>query len=250
MKHWPKPPADLVLGAEEVHVWRIDLDAVDLLRSPCRLWLSHDERERAARRPRERDRLRWIAGRVSLRGILAGYLRCDPGEIRFLYGGNGKPMLAADADPEGLQFNLTHSGAIALVAVARDRAVGVDVETVRAVKNAAALAARVFSPAEQAALQSIPEAERLEAFFACWTRKEAWLKARGAGIFQAPQRFHVSVSPGDARPLLAVPGQPREAHRWSLHTLWPGEPWAAALAVEGRTETPQQWQWVFPVGEC
>jgi 4'-phosphopantetheinyl transferase len=233
---WLPPPADLVLSADEVHVWRsrLDLPASQLLH--LRQTLAADELGRVARFRYQADRDRFIAARGLLRTILSRYLDLEPGGIRFSYGPFGRPALVAAAglsDYGALDFNLSHSGYIALFALAEGRRVGVDLERIDGKVEWEPLAERFFSAREKEALQALPPDVRRRAFFACWTRKEAYVKARGQGLSLPLDRFDVSVTPGGGAMLLATRDEPRQAARWVLRDLAPGPGYAAALAVEG-----------------
>lgn len=220
----------------EVQVWRMALDRTAEEVAALFEVLSTDERERAARYVSERDRARFVAGRGLLRRVLAGYRGSEaPERLRFAYGAHGKPRLAAvDAEGVDVRFNLAHSDGLALLAVALGREVGVDVEWVREDGAIAAVADRYFSRAERDALAALPEGERCRAFYACWTRKEAYVKARGEGLALPLDGFTVSSAPGEAPALLAVEGEPGEPARWTLRDVEAGEGYAAAVAVEGR----------------
>jgi len=191
--------------------------------------LSPDENERAERFvfPRHRDRFR--AGRGQLREILARYLRVAPSAVAFAYGAEGKPRLAGE---DAVRFNLSHSEHEAVVAVARDREVGIDLESVRTTVECELLAQRFFSPAETAALLALPAPARPQAFYAYWTCKEAFLKAKGGGLNIPLDEFEVSVDPGSAR-IVWTAWDPSEAGRWSLSVLPAPPGFAAALVVEG-----------------
>ncbi len=245
---WHVPPADLTLGDDEIHVWRVHLalTAGDIL--ALRRTLAADELARAKRFHFQEDRQRFIAARGALRDILGRYLQRPPQEVRFRYSAHGKPLLAAahaqedPADPH-LQFNLAHAGDLALVAVARRRPVGVDIERFRPDISQELLAARTFSPREQAQLQALPAGLQTQGFFNCWTRKEAYVKARGEGLSLPLDQFDVSLAPGEPAQLLHVAGDPQEAARWTLMELAPGPDHAAALAVPGHGWRLTCWQW-------
>ena len=152
---WVAPPPRVALPCDAVHVWRVGLidppDHVNHLAAS----LSPDERDRADRFHFERDRHRYVIGRGTLRTILGAYLGVPPGSLRFGYGPSGKPFVAEPADAARLQFNLSHAGALALVAVAHGRAVGVDLEQVRALPDRDLISTRFFSALERAALQAL-----------------------------------------------------------------------------------------------
>lgn len=228
---------------EEVHVWRASLHPPLRRVHALEQTLAPDERERADRFVRAEDRTRFIVGRGILRRILGLYRGLDPGQLRFCYNPFGKPLLAAVAGREAIRFNVSHTGKLALYAVTDGREVGVDIERVRPDFGTEEIAERFFSRRELAALRTLPAPRRLEAFFACWTQKEAYLKARGEGLLLPLDRFDVSLSPGQPAALLAVHDDPAEATRWSLRKLFPGPDHVAALAVEGHTWHLHCWQW-------
>ncbi len=221
---WPLSPDD-------VHIWRASL-YVEAPIAHVEQTLSPDERERAARYRFERDRDRYIVARGALRAILGRYLGLAPADPRFVYGPQGKPALAPEHGA-GISFNLSHAGDVALYAVTRGRRVGIDVERVDPDIVGTTVAEHTFSPREVAALRALPRRQQPEAFFRCWTRKEAYVKALGAGLALDLRSFDVSLAPGDPPALLATRPDPYEAARWSLHDLDAGPGYTAALAVEG-----------------
>jgi 4'-phosphopantetheinyl transferase len=172
-------------------------------------------------------------GRGLLRIILGHYVEAPPEGLRFCYNPYGKPALDPTQDRGSLRFNLSHSGGRALYAVARGREVGVDVETIRTEFAGLAIAERFFAPAEVAVLRDLAPEHRTRAFFSCWTRKEAFIKARGKGLSIPLDTFEVSLAPGAPAALLATHDDRDEAARWTLFDLDPGPGFAGALAVEG-----------------
>lgn len=217
---WADPPAALVLGPEEVHVWRVDVKDASNPASPHRL-LSEDERRNAESFLFEEDRERFAATRCALRVLLGRYLDLEPEHLTFRRGPRGKPHLDRE---HGLRFNVSHSGTLALIALARGREVGVDVERVRPVSDLETIAGRHFSTQEDAALRALPEAARAEAFFTLWTRNEARLKATGDGL------------PGAGRHSLG-------AARWTARDLDPGSGYAGAVAAEAGGWRLERWSW-------
>jgi 4'-phosphopantetheinyl transferase len=222
------------LEAEVVQVWDVDLERPPEEVAGLERLLPEDEARRAARQPFEARRRALVISGVALRSILGAYLGVDPPTIRFTIDEGGKPRIDRGWNASSLMFNLSHSRGRALVAVSLEREVGVDVERLRRDLPIERLAARFFSPREIAALRSTPDAVRPAAFFSCWTRKEAFVKATGAGIFRQPlQSFAVSVEPGAGPVPLVIPGHADEAGRWRLESLDAGPGYAAAVAVEG-----------------
>jgi 4'-phosphopantetheinyl transferase len=216
------------LGIHEAHLWRLDLDAPGGEEAAPEI-LNDEERARAARFHFERDRHRFIAGRAALRRVLATYLDRAPAALVFTVGPHGKPAL----ENLGLEFNLSHSGGCGLLAVTRGRRVGVDVERVRADFAGEDIARRFFAPAEVEALAASAPDEYATGFFRCWTRKEAYVKARGDGLSLALDRFEVSLEPAATRTLASCLDDPSECSRWSLREVVPAPGYLGALVVEG-----------------
>jgi 4'-phosphopantetheinyl transferase len=180
---WPpgpsRPPA-----AAELHVWRADLDDAGW---PGPEGLPAAERERAARMRRPGAAARWIAARWALRGVLSRYLDEEPAEITLALDPDGKPRL--QEAPDRLRFNLSHSGAIALVALSAAHPVGVDIEEVQPDRDLIGLAERALGPEDVTAVRAASAAERGLLFHQRWARHEACLKCLGVGIFrEAPPR--------------------------------------------------------------
>jgi 4'-phosphopantetheinyl transferase len=212
-----------LVGADEVHVWRVDLRRDLRALEPL---LSEDEIARANRFRFGRDRRRYVAGRAVLRTVLGRYLRRDPASLAFRYGRYGRPELAE------LSFNVSHSEDTAVVAVASGTEVGVDIERLRPEPAEEEVAERFFSPSEVEALRSLRRGEQPRAFLACWTRKEAFIKALGNGLSLALDSFDVTLRPGDAPALTRTAWSSSEPGRWGLFDLsarFPGH--VAALAV-------------------
>lgn len=237
---WPRGPLAPTLAGDEIHVWRIALDAPQSVLERLEPLLREDEIARADRFRRPELRSRFVIGRGALRCILGGYLEVEPEQIAFRLGPHGKPYLEAVDWP--LQFNLSHSDNLALSAFVVDREVGIDIEMVRPLEDAGHIINRYFSPAERAEFLSFPESERLAAFYRGWTRKEAFVKATGEGIASALDRFDVSLAARDAVGVRV--GEDRGAAlRWVLQDLEPAAGFQAALAVEGPIGRVHTWSW-------
>ncbi|UHD14545.1 4'-phosphopantetheinyl transferase family protein [Thiocapsa bogorovii] len=232
----PLPPLD-----DEVHLYTWDLDRRALQIEDD--WMSHDERVRAERFRFERDRRRFRATRQTLRWILGSYCGCSPESIRFGYGRAGKPHLVGSE----LGFNLSHSGGRALLAVVSRGAVGVDLEEVRPIGGPLGIAEHFFSPIEVAELKRISlqsPSLLLQAFFQCWTRKEAYLKASGAGLSEEALRaFAVSCHPDETRRLLTDDSRLGAHSGWSFTDVVPHDGFVGAVAV---SEECRRWSvWAF-----
>lgn len=216
------------LSIDDVHVWRIDLDAGSPRREQLAAHLSTDEQTRAARFHTPELARRYRVAHGALREILGAYLDEIPGAVAFSLDPQGKPRLNTPA----LAFNLTHAGPLALVALAAGRALGVDVEQVRALDDARLVAERFFAPEEVQAWNRLTGSEPMRAFFACWTRKEAYLKALGSGLARPLDSFVVNVDPVEPARLLHDAVDASAPARWRLATLDLGPAAIGAVAVE------------------
>ncbi|HEX2191395.1 MAG TPA: 4'-phosphopantetheinyl transferase superfamily protein [Longimicrobiaceae bacterium] len=240
---WAPPPVAPRLADGEVHVWAAPLDPPAEAIGRYASLLAPDERARAERFRFERDRRRFGVARGVLRVLLGRYLGTDPRRVAFHYLSHGKPALGGELAGDGLRFNVSHSGEMALYAFSRGRELGVDVEEVRPMEDGLQIAERFFSQAEVAAFRALPAEVRDEAFFNCWTRKEAYIKAVGEGLSFPLHVFDVSLAPGEPACLLAS-RDPREAERWSLRGLPdPAPGYRAALVAEGTGWEVACWRW-------
>ena len=240
---WPQaelPP--LALPAGRVDIWRVRLDEPAPAGSETEI-LSPDEMARAARFHFERDRIHFIRCRSALRNLLASYLAVPASEVRFQYLSGGKPQLVALQNPRALQFNVSHSTNMALIAVGSEHRLGVDIETIRADVDTASLAERFFSARERAGLQALPAHLRIPGFFACWTRKEAFLKAIGAGLSFPLADFSVTTHPDFDPEIEEIRGDAGTAKQWFLATLNVAEGYRATVAVERPHSRLETYSW-------
>jgi 4'-phosphopantetheinyl transferase len=242
-EQWRGPAAVLSLTARDVHVWRIPLEVSAASLEESLLLLDEAEKERARRFYFERDRRRYIVAHGALRMLLGAYLHMDARTLRFATNEYGKPNLSGEQQSDRLQFNLSHSHELALLAITRQREIGVDVEYKRTNIEYDDLARHSFSPYEQKQLRALPTEMKNAGFFACWTRKEAYIKARGMGLSLPLDLFDVSLHPAEPARLLASREDPHEVARWELVNLQPGPDYAGALIVEGKDWNLQLWQW-------
>jgi 4'-phosphopantetheinyl transferase len=229
------PPLGSGAGSpDEVHVWHTSLSLSEDDVAPLRDLLTPDERDRVARFIVPAPRVQYIASRAFLRSALGRYLQADPRALRFQTTAHGKPYLAADAHPGNtLRFNLSHSEGVAVLAVTRNREIGVDVERLRPKVEAVALANRFFSAEESAWLRAQPASATIASFYACWTAKEAYVKARGEGLSIPLSGFAVIPQTGNSQLQLEVYGNPAESRRWSMWQLDLAPDLRCALALEG-----------------
>jgi 4'-phosphopantetheinyl transferase len=231
---WAPPPPELVLPDDEVHVWRASLAPPPGELERLLALLDDEERSRAGRFRFPEHRDRFVAGRGIQRELLARYLDVHPAALRYRHARYGKPELDGAEAASGLRFNVSNAADRLLVAVARGREVGVDLEPLRPMPDGESIARRFFSAPENEVFGAIPLEERDLAFFTCWTRKEAFIKAVGEGLSMPLDCFDVTLAPGEPARLLRTRGNPAEAERWTLCELDPGPGWVAALAAEGR----------------
>ena len=217
----------------EVHVRLFSLDRNDCELAHFESCLTPDERERADRYLNGCVRDRFVAGRGFLRKTLSCYLGIPPDMIVLALEEQGKPFLADAALSARLQFNLSHTGGEAILAVAGNCRVGVDLERVREKLAYREIARRFFSTREQEDLFSLSPSGQLDAFFRCWTRKEAYIKGCGTGFSQPADGFAVSLRPGEPPALLEHQTIADEPLRWRLADLPVPDGYRAALALEG-----------------
>mgnify|MGYP001815623621 FL=1 len=201
-----------------IHVWRIDLQHPALLALGDRL-LAYDETARAHRFRFEQHRLRFMAGRSVMRLLLGDYSGTDPATIRFHYGEHGKPAVAEHGDAPAIRFNFTNSDSRALLAVATDRDVGIDLESLGRDINIPGLVRHILNDSEAREFKRLPETVRRQALLTIWTRKEAWIKALGDGFSRPLKSFSVSVDPDEHTGVLRMPEQPGVTFDWTFRLL-------------------------------
>lgn len=219
-----RPP----LGVNELHLWRVCLSDLEEKISGLRLLLSEEEKARGDRFIRSVDGVRFMVGRAVLRLILAQYLGLKPGEIAISTGEFGKPYVSKALNINDLAFNLSHSGDVCLMAVSYGAEIGVDVEKLRDDVAVEDLATRYFSAEEVAELQALPNGLRRLGFFLCWTRKEAYVKARALGLQIPLDRFSVSLTPDQPAEIRGT-----EAGGWTILSFEPRPGYVAAVVTKG-----------------
>jgi len=235
---WSDPTQWPELSAQEVHVWLAHWPSVRTHFNDYSSVLAADEQLRAGRFRFEPHRERWVMSRGILRMLLARYLGVAPSRIEFDYNAQGKPALREPALP-GFHFNVSHSGDHAAFAFTRVGAVGVDIESVRAeMPQAEDIASRYFAPGERAQLLALPREERTRAFFQLWTCKEAFVKARGAGLFSGLAHFEVSIR---SWRLMTVDGASSKG--WWMAALPEVPALAGGLVVEIASCSPCFFRW-------
>ena len=239
---WPEAPAHPVLSPTEVHVWCASLDQPDQMFDGL---LSFDEKARAKRFRFEKDRSRFIVGRGLLRNILGSYLDYPPEIIQFIYGPHGKPGLVNEINPKKLCFNLAHSGEYILIAVTQDRLIGIDIERIQPIPNAEQLVGHYFSLIEIDEYTALSSDRKLDAFFSGWTRKEAYLKARGEGLSFPLDKFSVSMIPSKSETQMKFIDQWKlDISDWSVLSFDPAPApgYIGALVVNGDGWKLEKWR--------
>ena len=217
----------------QVHIWKANLDQDAAPLDSLLEKLDYDERDRASRFHHRLDRSRYVMSRWVLREILGSLLSVEPEKLYFSYTSQGKPYLPDSNGVGNLAFNMARSGGLAIYAVTRGLQVGIDIEKLRSVPYWTSVARHFFSSRELETLESLPENEQDRAFFACWTRKEAFLKAVGTGLGSYPlDSFDVSLRPGEPARLLDTRSNPEDVQRWSLVDVNPRSEYVAALCME------------------
>jgi 4'-phosphopantetheinyl transferase len=235
------------LPAGEVHIWSVNLDPPAERVEALGRCLSQDERDRANRFRFDRHRRQYVVGRGALRTLLAAYAGTRPELVRFTYGPRGKPFLEGGGD---LQFNLSNSDERALVGFVRGREIGVDIEYLKPMPDCEQISERFFSESERLVLRGVPKESKEEAFFNCWTRKEAYLKAVGEGLAAPLDSFDVTLAPGEPPRMLTLRGDADAAARWWLEHFRLSPEYIGALALE-RQDPAERWvvrTWSFPEG--
>lgn len=228
---WSQGPAVLACQTGGVDVWKVRLDEPETAGSQASI-LSPDEKARVGRFHFEKDRVYFMRCRSSLRRLLAGYLQVPAAEICFKYLSGGKPQIADYQNRRALEFNVSHSGSVALIAVGSEQRIGVDIEKIRLDVDAGALAERFFSVRERAGLRALPDHLRVAGFFACWTRKEAFLKATGDGLSFPLADFSVSTGPDVSAQLEEIRGDAKIGKKWFMADLSVGNGYRAAVASD------------------
>jgi len=235
------------LTLDALHVWSILLSQSDDVVHALEEHLSMDEIRRADRYRQERDRSRYIVAHGALRELLADYMAQTPRDISFGYTATGKPFLIDKGGEQRLRFNLSHSGEWALVGLALSTEVGIDIEQIDSDVSVEAVAERFFSRSEFEALRKVPLEQRQAAFFSAWTRKEAYVKARGEGIADRLRNFSVSVDPEQSALLLTDSIDASATLHWRIYDLHNIPNYAAAVAAEGTTHQIHMMRWTHPL---
>ncbi len=237
--NWPPPPTHIPIPNKSVDVWLAELEQSEKIRAQLWPLLNAEEQKRALRFHFDIHRHHFIVGRGLLRILLGNYLHIPPAEIAFAYGAYGKPFLPHTP----LQFNISHAHGVALLAITQGRTLGVDVEEIRPLADAALIAKMNFSAREVAQYTAVPDAQKPLAFYNCWTRKEAFIKAIGEGLTCPLDSFDVTLIPQEPAQLLQIRGSQTEAEKWRLQSLTPVDGYVGAIIATGQDWQLNCWQW-------
>lgn len=240
---WLAAPSSLHLPDGELHILQADAMAFATHERMLTDLLSEAELEKANSFRQRPDRNRSILARAVLRDILGRYMETDPQGLQFLVTSHGKPVLNPDVHANAPHFSVSHSGNVVLFAFARRHDVGVDVEAIRTDLDVIEIAQRFFAPSELDELLGLPATSRVRAFFDGWTRKEAYLKARGEGIGSGLDRFAVTMAPGEPARLISDDRYPEQVAQWCLCDIPFGSDYAAAVAIRNCALRTRHWEW-------
>jgi 4'-phosphopantetheinyl transferase len=235
---WPLKVGSLELEDTQVHVWRAGLGFDETVLRRLESTLAAEEKNRAKRLVFRSDQDRFVGTRGILRDLLGKYINCSPAKVEFHYDPKGKPVLKDKVVEKSIQFSVSHSASVALLAFAVGRHLGVDVELIRPKIAALEIAERYFSPQEVAELRALPTSHHAQAFFLGWTRKEAYVKAKGEGLHIPLESFSVSLTPDQPERLECA-----DSHRWGLRSLCPAPGYVGAVVCEGQDWRTIHWTW-------
>jgi 4'-phosphopantetheinyl transferase len=227
MQTYQRNDCSLKLNRREIHVWLVRTEASPAVIAQFERVLAPDEKARVARFRFEHLQYSYTLARGALRILLGRYLDIAPARIQLVYGTKGKPQLAQSGP---IDFNVSHSGELAAFAFTRGCEIGIDLEKIRLIEDMLGIADRFFSSQETADLMSLPASERTEAFFRCWTRKEAYIKAVGDGLSLPLDSFRVTVQAREPAQIMHFDGVGVPANEWTLRDLRLAPDYAAALA--------------------
>ena len=239
LKLWQKTPDSLNLSKDHVDIWLCDLKQLSSDINNFYSILSEDERERTDKLKVEDKKQQYIITRGALRQRLGLLTKIDPQDFIFDYLEHGKPVLANNPQFADMTFNVSHSHDLALIAITQEQNIGIDIEKINRELKHDELVSRFFSKVEQTEFQTIPEANRAKAFCACWSRKEAFIKAIGDGVSYGLDTFDVTVDPENQTPEINL-HKPSE-DTWSALNLPINDEYMACLVSDGGSLSVRYW---------
>lgn len=238
---WQEPSQEIFLAEDEAHIWLIALIQKEECLEFLADLLNENEKAKAAGFRFEIDKRSYAAAHGAMREILGFYLECYPQKIKFGQNCYGKPFLSENKTT--IRFNLSHSHEWALLAVTKGKRIGVDIERIRAEIIEENLAEQIFSAVENEILWSLPKEFQVKAFFDCWTRKEAFIKAVGHGLSYPLKEFSVSLAPDQTPKLLSVKNFGDKAENWQIEELNVAANYAAAVVIESKHTNLKLYHW-------
>ena len=239
---WPLAPEPIRLQPGQVHLWAAAMNEFVDQAPKLGLLLSPAEQVTAHKFKFARDRNRYLIRRGLLRLLLSRYLQQLPAAIEFQHGAYGKPEIKNHASGAPLFFNTSHSADIAVCAITSAGPVGVDIERTRTIPDIQKIARRYFRPRETETLMALPAESRLQAFYACWTRKEAFLKATGEGIAESLAKVEVTLAPRDPPAVVSLTGNPRAHEQWRLQPFSPAPGYLGCIAYKHAQLALSHWR--------
>ena len=237
---WSSPLSSLQLTSNHVHVWMVDVPSNKVNEAAFFSLLSEDEKERANKFRFEKDRLTYITAKATLRKLIAQYLNGKPNEITFQYNKQGKPSIVSEI---GLKFNVSHSGEKVLIGFALNHEIGVDIEYNKRKVKLEEVAKRFFSQTEYEKMIQIPESLWRNAFFNCWTRKEAFIKAKGGGLSIPLSQFEVTLQPNEKPELQIIRWNQEDVPNWDLQAFNCTEDYTGAVIVHHTALNYKYFEW-------
>ncbi|MBN2040683.1 MAG: 4'-phosphopantetheinyl transferase superfamily protein [Spirochaetes bacterium] len=242
-KIWKTPEMPAILKGNEAHIWLVEINKQVRELDYYASILTSDEKKRSSRFVFEKDRNRDIINRAVLRLLLSKYIKIDPGRINYNYNKFNKPELSHPVNNE-LKFNLSHSGNLIIYAFSLRREIGIDIEKKRELNDADGIISRFCSEQEKSEYFSYPAEERGNIFISCWTRKEAYIKARGEGLAFPLNNFTMTLAPDKSPALMHVKDEKAEEKRWSFYNIIVPDDYNSTLAIEGNNIKLLYYKWI------
>jgi 4'-phosphopantetheinyl transferase len=242
---WQNPPTLPRLTANQVHIWRANLDLPPIEVTRLTTLLAADEITRASKFRFPEHKRRFIVARGILRQLLSNYLDIDPKSLKFAYSDRGKPQLIELNLASSVQFNLSHSQEYALFGFTTPHLIGVDLEYLRPMPDALKIAQRFFSAQEFDLISNLAIEQRDKIFFQLWTAKEAYLKAIGIGLAGSLANVEINLEQDTQTNFLILKGNLTSASDWSMYACVPATNYVATVAIQTQI-TEQQiklWNW-------
>jgi len=239
--NWIKSPLEPSISGEEVHIYYVSISSVENQIPILKNYLTDEEEKKIMKFIFEKDRKCHMISRSVLKDILSRYLSIKAEDVIFTYNDYGKPFLGNKINNAEINFNLSHSGDMIIYAFSTGRSIGVDVQEIRNMDSTDDIFKRYFSDYENSIFDTLPVELKTGAFYSCWTRKEAYVKAHGSGLSFPLDKFSVSFLPGKDAELLH--DEFNDVSGWTLKEIFSSPDYTAALAVEGNNIKYRYYKW-------